>query len=256
MIPVDTLRVIQETAVKAKTPEVIQAPDPRRTHVVINGELHLIEIPPSPRAHVAGSLEALVAFALHRLEDPEPTRSVIWHGPDQIVLVLDDADRIDRMTLSLRYSSPAFDLLVEYDKEITRMPQPGFVRMLRHKLELDEQIVQRFRRLNWAQSSDVNAEVGRHKESLGTAIMARVNAPADELPERIAVPVYAYETMGCKVPDQVFCQVDVDVAERLLALVPEPGEIRRVIDDTQVELGRRILGQLDGADVPVFYGSP
>lgn len=260
--PRETLELIQETAQKAKAARLLDIPgDGRTAYMQLGGELQTVPIKPAPRNHRVCSLEDLIAFAT-RCRDDDTSNPVIWHADDEVVLIIDDADRHDRVTFSLTRSEP-FEALWS----LRNRTKPGaldlrlFIRLLRIVLGLDNQgVVDQFRKLEWKLQGDTSAEVRHAKESMGKSIMAEVQG-VDDLPDELVVSVPVYRDVGERTPIDIACAIEIDARNQTLELMPLPGEVERAVQLAQADIEGRLLDTLQVDDspepnVPVYYGSP
>jgi len=226
-LPAETLKLIQDTARAATMPRIV------------------------PELNTDGrSVHVLVAAG-------EPPRPVVWHGPAAVVLVIDDADRRDRVAFPLTLSE-RFACLGRLAREKPWHQQAEFIRLLRIDLLVDPLIVMKFRKLDWDQKTEGSGEVRHGRERLGNAIMAQVQG-IEELPEDLDISAPVYQQPGERREYLVRCAVEIDVVNRRFALRPVADEIERVIDLAQADIGCRLESLLhdgQGPDVPIYYGHP
>jgi len=249
-LPVETLRLIQETAQRAQQPLPVGITDPRNEHFVIGGEHKIIPIPPADRDHQVGSLQDLINYVVG-VVDSQP---VIWHAVDGVCLVIDDADRRDRVTFPLTASEQAAAI-----KSVAGEPlkQAALIRLLRFQIGADPLLIDKFRRLDWSHSTEGRAEVRHGKESLGKDIEAKVQG-VDELPEEIIVEIPLYTQQGERDEYAIRLGIDIDAVNQNFRVSPLPGELQSAIDSHQDSIRSRLGLELAGAEVPVpiYYGSP
>ena len=247
------IALIQQTAQAAADATMHKLPgDGRTVYMAQNGTLTAFVVPPDNRAHAIRSLNDLIAYAnaFPRVEDPGP---VVWHSRNAVVLVLDDADRRDRVRFSLTHSE-RFNVLLKLSCGVVWMRQDEFVRTLRLKLGLDNTaVVAQFRKLTWQVSNEAAGVVQQADVRLGKSITAKVEGVA-ELPEELNVPVPVYSEAGEREEYIIRCAVEIDTTNQALALVPLPDEMMRVVDLAQASIRKRLAEDL--LDVPVYYGEP
>jgi len=249
--PKETLELIQDTARKAASPQVVADIDPRMVHLAIDGTLHAINVPSPVREHRVYSLDDLVNYASNC-----PNGS-IWHSRSGVCLLIEDYDRRDRVTFALHASEQYDSIVAAADKPLN---QADLVKLLRLKLDLPDLAAQ-FRRLDWAKSDGGRAEIQHGKESLGREILAEIQG-VDQLPEEFRVEIPLYQEQGER--DQVYLiriAIDIDTVNRLFLLAPFPGELESAADHHQADIDRRLregLGEgLGGPDgIEIYYGDP
>jgi len=269
MLPAETLKIIQDTAQRAQKLELIPSPfDSRAAYLRLEDRYESIDVPPPLRNHFVCSLDDLVEYAKPlagaRLTGPdaadEPqgrlpelagTGPVIWHSPQAVILILDDADRRDRVTFGLTFSQP-FILLVGIAQNPAPMSQREFVRMLKISLRVPEPLVGPWRALNWSVISEAMGEVTAGVDRMGKQVNARV-AGTSALPNDLTVHVSVYNEPGERRQYPIQCDIEMDPASQRLLLIPQEGELQDAIQLSQADIRDRIIGRLA---CPVFFGSP
>jgi len=261
----DTLKQIHEAAVKAAGVVIHAIPgDPRRVIMAQGGDREVVAIPPPVRSHKADDLGSLVALAVRF--GGNGLWPVIWYRQDKVVLVVDDSDRRDTVTVAL-LPTPQIQLLAKLEQEKPAFDQARFIKLLRLELGLDAVlVVNKFRKLSWNSCEDANGNVQRGRESLGAAIEAQVRG-VDELPEELVIPVPIFRNQGLTDTYDVRCAVEIDVRNKVFQLVPLPGELDRAIhaaeDAVKVQIDEMIESHQDQAktvadvvEIAVLHGSP
>jgi hypothetical protein len=228
--------------------------DPRKTRIVVAGQIHTIEDTPDARAHKLDSIEDLIHFA-NRFQDFASDTSAyagpsVWHSIGAITCLVDDSERIDTAMVNLVYGSQ-FTSLDRHAKDGS-VSQVAFVRFLRFGLGLTEAIIGPFRRLAW--NSNTTGTTVHGASSMGKSIEAISNG-TDQLPDRITLEIPIYSTRGADTHHKIPCGVDVDVDNQRLQLVPEPDAIERAIDAAQGLLRKALREGLHDS-IPVYYGTP
>jgi len=262
MLNNDTLTNIQETAQMAAGLEDLGlTADGRARRYRLGAELKEIPIPPRNRAHTANTLAALVDFLADHQPNPDenqgPGPSAIWHDDSQVVGLLDDADRRDRVVFPLPLSRE-FARLLDLE-EPQKFEQRDLVFMLRLHLGLPADIIEPFRKLAWTTTDNATGNTRRGQESMGAEILAAINDPAN-LPDELEIRVPIYDAEGEREKFPVRVLVEPLAREREIALTLKPGEKQKAIDNAQAALATRLASELQGrtlADrIPVYYGSP
>jgi hypothetical protein len=257
MIPVETLRLAQETAVRAAGVEVKEIPGDPENILVSQGDKYEVRaIPPGRIAHVVLSLDDLVAYA-RRCEESDaeenPTPRSVWHNAEQVVLLLDDEDRRDRVTFALQ-PSEAFETLSKLQgPDKGWMPQAAFVRLLKIDFGVSPAIVAAFRVLDFKRGDASHGDVQHARETLGKSVEAAVQGTA-AIPEDLMISIPLYRTAGETAIQHVRCAVEINPVQGLFKLTPLPQELDAVVQAHQADLHERLQKQLP--ECGVFYGTP
>lgn len=249
---------IEETAIAAKAAKALpQQPDPRVYIIEQQGRVAQIPVPPPLRNHAVRTLQDLIDYA-DRVSDEKPPetqptpRPVIWHGEAAVVLIVDDADRRDRVTFHLTYSEP-FAALVKLAVEPQPLTQRQLIRLLRNTLGVDKASIAQFRKLEWQSGAKTQSEADKARDRLGREIMAECTGTAD-LPEDLLVSVPVYREKGEQEPVRLRLLLDYVVERQVIEIAPAAGEIEAAVDVAQARIRQRIEEELP--DVPVYYGTP
>jgi len=253
MFPVETLKGIQETAQKAQAAQWIAVNDPRVVHYQINGDVKQFAVPPAVRDHRTLSLDDLVEYATASSESSE--NGIVWHADNAVTLVVNNADRRDRVVFNLALSREVLALIELEKTGRAGLTQTAFIRLLRITLGQPADQVARFRKLAWTASEGNTANVRQAKESLDRSMMAEVSG-TDGLPDQIDVVVPVYRQMGERARASITCAIEIDAPNQTLELMPLPGVIDRVIQDAQASIHERLGRGLAATAIPVYYGSP
>jgi len=251
MIPCDTLKLIQATAQEAQSAKVLTElnTDGRSAHIQIGNELREVDLPPPPRSHVVYSLVDLMEYA----KQPTNAAPVVWHSDQGVVLIIDDADRHDRVIFPLS-KSERFLLLSKLAKEMTPFSQAQFIRILRVGLGLDNlTIVSKFRKLQWQSGADSEGNLQHGNDKVGKTVVSKVQA-VDELPDEIKIEVPVYQQAGERQEYICRCAIEIDTVNQMFQLIPMPDELERIQDLAQASIEER-LGEIT-ATIPVYYGKP
>jgi len=254
----EALQLLQETATAAEEAEILELPEnPRLRHVRIGTTICEIPTPPLPRREVVRSLDDLIAYAVRAAENI--ATPVVWHDGQGVVLCLDDSERHDYVRFPLTFS-PQIDQLAELESlwsgQDGWMNQQKFVLLLRCQLGVDPSLINPFRRLDWQQGNTTTGDVQHGRDRMGNELTARVNG-LSELPEEMTLMVPVYQELGERQPREVACNIILDSLDKRLALVPKPGELDKVCQQAQVDIGSRLTRGLSGEnEMPIYYGSP
>jgi len=250
----ELLETIQETAVNAAGPQPFLTGDPRRLAYALDGKAFDRVIPPPVRSHAVNTLADLIAYAQRTQEigacsAEDDSGPVVWHDHGQVVLVLDDDDRRDTVTLDLTYSRPWSQLAALGDTR-EMLTQEELIRLLRVELGLDNAgVLGQFRKLDWRTGAGESVDIQASKQSLGRTIEAAVQG-VEKLPDKVSVLVPIYETAGETASYAVDLIVEVDARNQRFLLVPTPGMLRGRLDQHQADIHAR----LSTLDCPVYFG--
>lgn len=224
--------------------------DGRKVFIDQCGKIETLDVVPGLRSHKVTSLDDLIAAA--RKWNTAPT---LWVSDGAIVLVTDDSDRRDVVTLPL-HKSAGFRRLEELEKSPI-LDQLAMLRTLRIDLQGTANradLITSIRTLKWKQSSSGNVDVQQGKESLGKLIENEVSG-AGEIPEAVsvAVPVYSNPGENGKLYP-VACDLEVVPGDQVFRFRPIADELRNTLTFAQGEIVTVLRGALPS--VPVFFGTP
>jgi hypothetical protein len=231
----------------------IDVADPRRVHYRIGERIDVHEVPPPCRNHRVLTLEHLAELAADAELAPKP---VIWYSPTEVILILDGGDRRDRVGFPLKLS-PQFVLLRKLEVEKPWKDQKEFLQTLRMGLGFDDKFVlDKFRKLDWKVANEAKGEIRRDRESLGKSIEAQVQG-IDQIPESLVVNAPVYANPGEDEQYQFRLLIEIDVLGNRLQLVPDLGDLDRVVHAHMVGMEQRLSHCLEGRrEVPLVYGTP
>lgn len=222
--------------------------DGRKAYVDQAGTVTPYDVPPSPRSHTVDSVEDLIAAA--GLWD---NGAVVWINADKVVLVIDDADRRDTVTLPL-VKSHQFQTLVRMSNT-PQMDQQQLIRLLRIDLPgalSRAELLTTIRQIKFRQSSSGESNVQHGSESLGRSIEAQVTG-ANDIPEQVAVSCNVYQNPGEReFTATVMCDLEIVPTEQKFRFRPLPDELERVTEAAIAGIRERIAQDIES----VFYGTP
>lgn len=251
-----TLVLLQETAQKAAAPQDLNLPGDHRTaHVAIAGEIKEIALPPANRDHTVATLEALASFAVAASNSGE-SRAVVFHDLTGCTLLLDDADRRDKITLPLA-ASDQWTLLREWDEKKPMLSQREVIAALRLVFNASPVLVNSFRRIDLKSNQTAQNQLERGRESLGRSVESQIINAAD-IPETITLSVSIYRNLGENQTYDVACAVEIDAQNGRVQIVPEPLRLDEIMHRHQADIADRLEGafaEVDGG-IPVYYGRP
>jgi hypothetical protein len=249
MISREAIEQIEATAIKAAGIVIHEVPGDLR-HVIIaaNGDFTEREIPPAQIRHTVEAVEDLVRFA-----KTVTTCLSVWHDVGRIVLVLDESDRLDTVTVMLQESDQCA-LLKRLRDSRQWMTQADFVRMLAIELDVDRGLVGAFRTLDFHRRQGGAVDIQHGKESLGHRVEAAVQG-VNSLPEELTINAPLFANLHERKFYPVRCAVEINPQEALFRLSPLAGQIETAMQAHQQDIHRRLSEGLAGCDA-IYYGTP
>lgn len=253
MINADFVKAISGMAVDAAAPVEIKNGDKRKQTYVVGGNLQVVEVPPPERCHVVRTVEALVDAAKRwGFGANDVDSGVLWHDFDGCVLLCDDDDRRDVVSLPLPRSPEL--RLIDTISQRGPIPHRDFVRLLRHDLVgvVPSGLATAVSAIE-VHSEQRKASVAERGRERGTAEFRRELAGAVDIPETTLATLAVYD-----VPDlrqelvTIDLAIDVDLEACACRLLPLPGAIRRALESTQLKIAERLAV----AGLPLFWGTP
>lgn len=236
---------------------VVDVKDPRKILLQQGDKLIERDIPPAFRSHEVYTLFDLIAAAKHEAFCVAPT---IWHNDEGVILLLNDHDRREQVTLSLELS-PAFTSLAKLGAEVAAGDHTGFepkalATFLRRNLAgtlYDRRFVENLRKLKWKTQEELRQQFGAGKESIGKDIEAELQADVP-IPEELTIEVPVYTNPDEDDKFTVRCLVDVDAFTKRINFLPEPGSLEAAMQAKQKDIRERLDAELP--KVPIFQGTP
>jgi hypothetical protein len=246
------IEAVAGLSVKAAGPHKLASVDPRvEQYVLPTGERLDLNVAPPLRNYTAMDLGTIVRLRLDAADDASPE---IWVGNDRVTLVLDRDDRRERAVYMLRFSDRFRSLMERLVTDGAAFTQAALVQFLRLKLGLSETVVGRFRALQWSSGDDANATVQRGVDKLGASIRREVINAAD-VPEELHVTLSVLDGLvESEFQRTITLLVELDAAQRMIRLVPRPGDVTLAVDSTLIEIQLH-LSEATGEDY-IYRGAP
>jgi len=257
MLPVKTAELIQDTAVKAARVTVGEIDHGRTLLINSGGSVTYRDIPPKVRDHNVATVAGLVAAAEQWCSSGE--RATIWVGDTFAILICNDEDRRDRVTLCLGRSQQYARLEGMSCGEC--FDQRQIIRWLRHDMAGagGEELTTVFRQVTFSRADQSQGHLAHGDESLCRSIEQSIQSP-DDVPERlrVSVPVFAVLDFPPRYP--VFLTVEIKLDNQQFIVTPQPDELRKALQASQFGLLNAITNGLEneGIDenVAAYMGSP
>lgn len=223
--------------------------DPRQVIVSQAGKNERFLVPPPVRSHRVDMLSDFIDAANHWSAEPELL--VVFHNDSELVAVVDDCDRRDRVTLHLEHTD-VFTTVGTLGSKTFDHKQ--FMRLLKHDLAgaVPDGLLPKIRKVEVA-SGGVQSADRQHGRERGTREFQAELANAAEIPEVVTVTCSVYRNPGLLRSIAIRCSLDVDVNALTFRLCPLPDEIRSAIDDAQFAIHEKLTAGIHGA---VYQGSP
>lgn len=261
------LETLAKQAVAAAGPQHKEI-DPTKKYVVhdqASGQTTFIggEVP--WRKHKAQDLETIAAFADRfqgtGTETNASNGASIWCSRSNVILLTDDSDRRERVTVEM-IPSDQIVALANLDDKKPMQAQRDILFMLRtvfteNALTKFPQLISMLRKVNFTAGSQAEADIQRGKASLGKSVTAEAKFAGGDIPEQISLNVPVFDNNFARRTYDVICALEIYEAEQKFQLFPLPGEVEKAYAQAEAALASDILALL-GKDspVPVYYGTP
>lgn len=247
----EALDYLSETFKRSREARKLELPgDGRTVYVDQGGSLTPYPVLPAVRGHKVDSVDDMIGAAIKWKTAP-----VLWISGEAVVLLPDDGDRRDRITLPLA-KSHQFAKLIELSKD-AELDQAALIRLLRVDLPGAggrAELLATVRNIKWRTASAGNANIQHGNESMGKQIEAEVSG-AGAIPEQVLVTGPVYRNPGER--DNTFgvlCDLEIVPTEQVFMFKPLPDEIERVTEAALEGIRGRLMSEL--GDMAIFYGTP
>lgn len=230
---------------------------PRVAYITQGGQRERIELPPPPIDAKAKSIETLCKVVNDFAEsDEDAVICSVWHTEGKIVGVLNDDERMHKVTMDLRVD-PRFHAvrLIENNVSLTQADLRRWLIATIGKRSISTiGLIDAIKNVKFTSASDSNGTVDATSVGMGKSVMAKATG-ASELPESfvITTPVYI-EVPSITVELEVL--LDVDPIDQKFILRPAPGELQRAMQLVHAKIGEELTDILDENYTRVLYGSP
>lgn len=184
------------------------------------------------------------------------TNGTVWLGEDEVVLIVDDADRRERVTLPL-VKSHVFQAVEELENTPFR-DQPSLIRLLRREFRKSPQattLLASIRQIKFRRGESGHSDLQHGNESMGRTIEEEVTGAADILDE-LMLPLSVYANPGEReTVVSVAFTLDIDVQGKRFAVKPQPDEVSMAVGLALASIRKAIVAG-GPKDIPVMYGRP
>ena len=286
--PVETLKLIQETAQKAIKRELVPLPNNPQAYLLIGTDKHEVIPTPyvePPRRHTVLSISDFAdAYARWYLDgndagrvigkpeliadQPEPPDVLvdqprvpnIWCDLEnwRLMFFVDEPLRRSWVKLQLK-ASPQFGTVFKF-REAQTLDQPQLVRMLRHDLIgcVEPAVLQAFRSVDFQKIVTAKRNIENQRQSLDADLVATVQG--EKKPEDFLVrfPMLASREID-PFRAGVRITVDIDAERSRFTLQAVPGELDLAIEELRMTVVATLEQMLLGKgleDVLILCGDP
>lgn len=257
----DTLKIIQDTAVKASSAEgkVYFKPlpgEPKHVYASVKADGSWVrhEAVAEPRQHQLATLFEAIAYANTKGNE----NTVIWYDETQLTVILDDSTRRDVARLAFTYG-PQFALLANIGEDGERFKQAAFRRFLRvdlHGCTPNDRLLDWISDCQFGSKGNAAGIIAKDKSSFGRDIENTVESRDNGLcPDEIQFTMPVFDDPGLRNDRAVTCDVEILIPEESFLLTPFPGEVRAAIDAELANIEALMTGE-NGVKCPVFRGRP
>lgn len=222
------------------------------------GDLEWHETPPAPRAHKPATLESICRFALDALES-QKNNPVIWYAEQGITLLVNDANRFDRLTC--QFTEHAHLKTLRHLEKRPQYMQSEFIKLLRIDLagthSAYPDLLVGLRAVKLRQITQGAGDIQHSKQSISRSMEAELSGTKN-IPENVNLYVQLLREFDCCAC--VNCAIEIDAVQERFYLIPLPGEIdtamNAVLKRVEEEIHSRIMDSAKKLRVPVYRGVP
>lgn len=257
----EAIELIQETAINATNVCFADVPgDPRRSLLVQGAHREFVPKLPAVRNHKLAELSELCRYVNEFSGSGETVDPVVWHSRDAIVVVLDDADRRDVVTLPLFFTA-AWQWCAAVAAAPKRYDSRAFLTLLKTTLadvvdpEQLHNLQTALRDVKFIKRDEASTDVAmKGREALGRSIEQQCTG-GDKVPDLLTVTTEIYRNAVIPVESvQVAFDVSIDFENQQFVITAIGDRIANAVDGLQQLIGAHIRTEtsLDA----VYYGTP
>jgi len=221
--------------------------DAKNRHFMFGDRHFTVALPPPGRKHTITTLADLLVTV-----EEYGSKGSLWHDETKIVLVTEDMDRREFVTMPLVLSQhwKIVKGLGEY------LTQQSFLKLLRHDLAgvVPDSLRPAISRIEVATSANQKNEVNPGRER-GSREFACDLANSSEIPETFNATLSVYANAGLRQTRSVKLSLDYTLPpkEITFSVRPLPDELEIAMQNAQAEL-HELLEK--AVKIPVFCGTP
>lgn len=256
---INAIARLAEQASKHGDARIIDAlsPDDRTKVVQFDGKLTDFVIKPPPREHEVQTLDDLIAAAKRwQVVADDLSNGVVWIGDESVVLMPDDDDRRDSVTMPLVYT----DLwaLIGRLRQNSIVDQPDLIRLLRVQLAAmagSTELLAKVRLIKFRTAEEGMSQLDHGRESLGRSIDREIVGGGD-LPERLEVYLQPWMNGAPNASDsKIRIDFEIRIAEKQFSLRPFPDDVRDALVEHKEAIKQHLHDKL-GDKQTVLFGTP
>jgi hypothetical protein len=254
-LSVETLKLIQETAVEASGAEgkvdIVPVPGTDQYLVAYSGKVETHNLPPIHRGHELAALSEAVSFANKK---GTPEKTVVWYDYERVVVILDDDVRRDRAFLPLE-NTPQYRTLLnmEAGKRFNKGEMIRFLRVEMDGCRHDDKLLNFARNCTFFNAERSGGTIQHAKTSMGRDIEQEAIADGDNCPEEVTFSLRVFNDPSLTETWPVRCAVELDIKGGVFIVTPFPLELNRAADNEVGAIGKFLE---DGWKGNIFRGSP
>lgn len=248
----EALQYLARQAEEANVPSVTAIPgDPVQVLISHGGAYEKHQLPPAHRKHTVRTLDDMILIT-ERASAVWGGKPVLWHDRASVVLVVDDGERRDLVTMPLQIA----ETYATVEKLATRkFTQKEFVQLLRVSLRgcvVDKTLLPAVRELKFKKNASGTSGIQHGRESMGREIESEI-VGADAIPEEVVLQTRVYNNPDVQYMAKVACALDIDLESETFTLRPMPDQLEEAVQGAQNEVRTRLE---EIKDVQSFYGTP
>lgn len=232
----------QAASDKAKQPQhVAFLSDARQNTFVVDGAIESRPIAIGTRSHNVATVDDLITAVGKWDANP-----VVWIGRDSIVLVIDDDERRDRVTLALERSQ-VFTAATSLKSPFSQVDMIRLLRTTFRNAINCRDVLANIRNLKFRNLSEGSVSIQHGNESLGRQINNEVSG-ADKVPESIVLPLNVYANRGeTDVIVNIEFDIEIDAEKGLFHVKPMPDAIDSAVSEAIQSIRDRIESAVKAA---------
>lgn len=225
----------------------------RMAYIDQGGEVIEVEIPPPDRKSAVASIDDLCAAAKAYGKDGQIS---FWITTNSVVLVLDDQDRREHVTMNLRKTAAYQKVLwLAQNPALTQAELISLLRMDLRDLTGRNELLTKIRTLKFSLHTEGISDLSQGRESLGKKIENQVTGAGD-LPEDLRIHTPLFDNPGERdegfTIEMLFEVMPTETKQ--FRIKPVPASLEDATDAALQGMRTAIEEQLEG--VRVFFGTP
>lgn len=259
----EALRWLESNVTAAGMPLKIHEREDRVIYLYRDGKQVTVPIDPPRRSHQVETIDDFVVAVRRWAErDENGNGAVVFHNHRGVMLICNDGDRRDVVTLPLQLTEVA-DVFVQLDKATDKaFDQRTFLKLLRRDLRrvIPESLITAISTVEIVSSGQGRTEINPGRER-GTREFA-ADLASEKIPDLVECRVPLYRVPGMDDPYPITCSLDYTLPPRPVefSFRPLADEMETVFRAAQQQLHGLLCEALQGegtvVEVDVLYGKP